>query len=264
MGNPNISIRRQCDLLNISKSSLYYSHGLSDEDLRLMNFIDEIYTKRPFYGNRRITKVLQNKGEHIWRKKVRKLMQILWIEAIYPKKKTSIPNNQHHKYPYLLKWYKIKKPNEVRATDITYIRLRHWRVYLVAIMDWFSRYIVAWDTSITLELGFCVSTLKQSLKIWVPEIFNTDQGSQFTSNEFVSVLQESNVKISMDGKWRAYDNIFTERLWRTIKYEDVYLKDYENPLDAHNHLRDYINFYNNERIHSSLDYKTPSQIHFSS
>lgn len=262
--NPNISIRRQCDLLDISKSSLYYNHWLSDEDIRLMNLIDEIYTKRPFYGNRRVTKVLQNDWEHIGRKKVRKLMQILWVEAIYPKKKTSIPNSQHKKYPYLLKGYKISKPNEVWATDITYIRLRNWWVYLVAIMDWFSRYIVARDTSITLELDFCVSTLKQSLKMWTPEIFNTDQGSQFTSNEFVSVLEDSNVRISMDGKWRAYDNIFTERLWRTIKYEDVYLKDYENPLDAHNHLRDYIHFYNNERIHSSLDYQTPSQIHFSS
>ena len=229
-----------------------------------MNLIDEIYTKRPFYGNRRITKVLQNKGWSVGRKKTRKLMQILWIEAICPKKKTSIPNSQHHKYPYHLKWYIPEKPNEVRATDITYIRLRHWRVYLVAILDWFSRYIVAWNTSITLENNFCVSTLKQSLKIWIPEIFNTDQGSQFTSNEFISVLQWENIKISMDGKWRAYDNIFTERLRRTIKYEDIYLKDYENPLDAHNHLRDYISFYNNERIHSSLDYQTPYHIHFSS
>lgn len=191
-------------------------------------------------------------------------MKILWIEALYPKKKTSIPNDQHQKYPYLLKNHEIRRPNEVWATDITYIKLRNGRVYLVAVMDWFSRYIVAWDTSITLELDFCVSTLKSSLQVWVPEIFNTDQGSQFTSKEFTWVLESANVKISMDGKWRAYDNIFTERLWRTIKYEDVYLKDYENPLDAHHHLKDYINFYNNERLHSSLDYKTPSQIYFSS
>lgn len=191
-------------------------------------------------------------------------MKLLWIEALYPKKKTSIPNNQNKKYPYLLSWYKATKPNEIWATDITYIRLRNWRVYLIAIIDWFSRYIIAWDTSITLELDFCINTLNRALLIWNPEIFNSDQGSQFTSNEFTWILESSHIKISMDGKWRAYDNIFTERLRRTIKYEEVYLQDYENPLDAHHHLKTYINFYNNERIHSALNYKTPSQIYFSS
>lgn len=230
----------------------------------MINKIDEIYTKRPFYGNRKITKLLQNEGWFVGRKKVRKLMKTLWIEALYPKKKISIPNNQHKKHPYLLKNYKVSRPNEVWATDITYIRLRNWWLYLVAIIDWFSRYVLAWDTSITLELDFCVNTLNRALEIATPEIFNSDQGSQFTSNEYTWILESANVKISMDGKWRAYDNIFTERLWRTIKYEDVYLKDYENPLDAYYHLKNYINFYNNERLHASLDYQTPSQIYFNS
>lgn len=260
--NPRISIRRQCVLLSISKSSTYYEHGLSDDDLKIMNLIDEIYTKCPFYWARRIKAQLRRLWIDIWKKKVSKYMYIMGIEWVWPRKKTSIPDIHNKKYPYLLTNIKILRPNQVWACDITYIRLRKWRIYLFAIMDWYSRYTIAWDISISLDEGFCDETLKKALLSCKPEIFNTDQGSQFTSLKFTGILEKAEIRISMDWKWRYRDNIFIERLWRTIKYEEVYMKDYEDPRDAYDNLKKYIEFYNNERLHSSLDYKTPAEVYF--
>lgn len=189
-------------------------------------------------------------------------MRKMALEAIYPKKNTSIPNKQHKIYPYLLRDMKIEKINQVWATDITYIKMARGFVYLVAIIDWYSRYVLAWDLSVSMEVDFCVNALKEALERAKPEIFNSDQGSQFTSLEFTGVLKENGINISMDGRGRCLDNIFTERLWRSVKYEEVYLKDYQNPLDAYDNLKKYFNFYNNERLHQSLDYQTPAQMYF--
>ncbi len=260
--NPHISINRQCELLSLSKSSVYYEHWLKKEDLIIMNKIDAIYTDKPFYGIRRIKIELNNQWFEIWRKKVIKYMEIMWIQAIYPKKKTNIPAEQYKKYPYLLKWIDIIKPNQVWSTDITYIKLSCWWVYLVAIIDWFSRYILSRELSTSLDIEFCISTLNNAIeKYWNPEIFNSDQWSQFTSEKITSILESNNIRISMDGKWRWADNIIIERLWRTIKYEEVYIHDYENPIEAYHWLNNYINFYNHERLHSSLWYQTPEKIY---
>lgn len=186
----------------------------------------------------------------------------MWIEAIYPKKNTSIWNKEHEKYPYLLNWYKITRPNQVWATDITYIKLKHWFIYLIAIIDWYSKYIISWELSMSLDTEFCLSALKKALIKWKPDIFNTDQWSQFTSKEFTTILKENWIQISMDWKWRRMDNIFTERLWRTIKYEEVYLNNYETPKEAYHSLSIYIDKYNTKRLHSSLWYKTPIEIHW--
>lgn len=258
-----ISITRQSKLLSISKSSLYYDNKVSDRDMEIMNKIDEIYTEFPYYWTRRISMELQNIGYKIWRKRTRKYMQTMGIQAIYPKKKTTTWNKQHKKYPYLLKKMDIIKPNQVWAADITYIRLKHWRVYLIVIIDWYSRYILSWELSLTLENYFCISTLKKSIaKYWRPDIFNTDQWSQFTSEEFTSILRENNIQISMDWKWRRIDNIIVERVFRTIKYEEVFLKDYKTPKDAYYSLSEYIDKYNNKRLHSTLGYKTPVEIYW--
>jgi len=190
-------------------------------------------------------------------------MQIIWIEAIYPKRNTSYPNKQNKVYEYLLKWLDVTRPNQVWATDITYIRLKNWWVYLIAVIDWYSRYVVSWKVSISLDEDFCIDCLKEALTRWItPEIFNTDQWSQFTGIGFTSVLIENHVKISMDHTGRCYDNIFVERLWRSVKYEEVFTKDYENPLDAEKNLRIYFEMYNNERLHESLNYNTPAEIYF--
>lgn len=189
-------------------------------------------------------------------------MKILGLEAIYPKKKTSIPNKAHKVYPYLLRGVGIERPNHVWSTDITYIRLLRGFVYLVAIIDWYSRFVLSWRLGITMETDFCVEALNEALKQCLPEIFNSDQGSQFTSEAFTQPLVEKGVQISMDGKGRCLDNVFTERFWRTIKYEDIYLKDYSSPIEAEEGIRQYIHFYNNERPHQSLNYKTPAQIYF--
>lgn len=257
-----ITIKRQCRLIGIARSTAYYQPYLSIENLEIMNKIDQINSKFPFYGKRKITVLLQKDGISIGIKKVRKLMTKMGLEAIYPKKKTSLPNQENKVYPYLLRNVEIKSVNQVWATDITYIKMAQGFIYLVAIIDWYSRYVLSWDISTTMEVEFCINTLKMALKECKPQIFNSDQGAQFTSQEFTRILQGEGVQISMDGRGRCMDNIFTERLWRSVKYEEVYLKDYQNPLDAYQNLKDYFNFYNNERLHQSLDYRTPSEIYY--
>ena len=227
-----------------------------------MREIDKLFTTYPFYGKRRICVALNQMGHEVGLKYVRTLMRKMGLQAIYPKKNTSIPNQAHKVYPYLLKNMKILKPNHVWSTDITYIRLLHGFVYLVAVIDWYSRYIISWKLSITMDKDFCVDALKAALSKGIPEIFNSDQGSQFTSLEFTGKLEEKSVQISMDGKGRCLDNIFVERLWRSVKYEEVYLKNYATPLEALKGLKDYFHFYNYTRPHQSLNYKTPAQIYF--
>jgi putative transposase len=230
-----------------------------------MNKIDEIFTKSPFYGKRRISAQLNREGINIGVKKVRKLMIKMGLKTLYPKKKFKNSKTQYHKkYPYLLKDVQIKRNNQVWATDITYIKMRSGWIYLVAVLDWHSRYILSWEISITMEAEFCIKALESAIKNHPkPEIFNTHQGVQFTSNDFVGVLEKSNITISMDGKGRCFDNIFTERLWRTIKQEEVYIKDYNSVPEAIKSISEYIKFYNTERLHSSLNYNTPSEIYFS-
>lgn len=258
-----ISVSRQCELLGISRSGLYYkATGESEYNLQLMRLIDEYYTRYPFYGARKLTKWLRNEGHEVNGKRVRRLMREMGLYAIYPKPRLSKGGEGHKKYPYLLKGLIIGYPNQVWSADITYIRLNQGSMYLMAIMDWYSRYVVSWSTSITLDVGFCLEALDRALGKGRPEIFNTDQGSQFTSNVFTERLDCAEVRISMDGKGRVFDNIFIERLWRSVKYEEVYLKDYKTVREAESGLRKYFEFYNNERLHQSLEYKTPAKLHF--
>jgi putative transposase len=257
-----ISISRQCELLGISRSGLYYQPAEeSPENLSLMKKIDEQYIKTPFYGSRRMAAFLKKEGEDANRKRVQRLMRLMGIEAIYPKPRTTIKSEDHKIYPYLLQGVSIVRPNQVWSTDITYIRTLRGFLYLVAIIDWYSRYILSWGLSNTLDRYFCIEALKEALDRGKPEIFNSDQGSQFTSVEFNGILKAEDVKISMDGRGRVFDNIFVERLWRTIKYEEVYIKDYEDGPSAYKGLSVYIPFYNDERLHQSLNYLTPSAIY---
>jgi len=258
-----LSIERQCELICLPRSSWYYEpQSESDENLRLMRLLDEQYTRTPFYGSRRMTVWLRKRGWNVNRKRVRRLMQQMGIEAIYAKPRLSDPAPGHRIYPYRLRGMKITRPNQVWSTDITYIRLSGGFVYLVAILDWFSRYVLAWEISITLDTSFCVSALDWALRKSTPEIFNSDQGAQFTADEFTSRLEKAGILISMDGRGRALDNVFTERLWRTVKYEEVYLKDYAGVSDAIGNLKAYFRFYNCERPHQSLGYRTPESVHF--
>ena len=260
-----ISIARQCELLGLNRSSLYYAPAVESQlNLDLMRRIDEQYTKTPFYGSRRTVEWLRRQGYEVNRKRVQRLMRQMGIEAIYPRPNTSRPDEQHQVYPYLLRGVAIVRPNQVWATDITYIRLRGGFVYLVAILDWFSRYVVAWELSNTLDRSFCIAALEAALSQATPEIFNTDQGCQFTSTDFTGRLKDAGIQISMDGRGRAFDNIFTERLWRTVKYEEVYINDYADVPDAYDKLGRYWGFYNTERAHQSLAYRTPHEVHFGS
>lgn len=227
-----------------------------------MKKIDEIYTKNPSYGVRRITVELKKTGYKINRKRVRRLMRLMGLEALYPKPKLSVTGSESNKYPYLLRGVKIERKNQVWSTDITYIRIQKGFIYLVAIMDWYSRYVLAWEVSNTLDTSFCISTLERALRIAKPEIFNSDQGSQFTSKEFTSVLIENNISISQDGRGRVFDNIFIERLWRSLKYEEVYLFDYQTVAQAVSGISRYFSSYNFQRPHQSLDYLTPSAVYF--
>jgi len=249
-------------LMSMSCSSYYYkAKAIKEKDIKIMNRIDEIYTEWPFLGSRRIRKMLNREGVKINRKKVQRLMRIMGIQAIYPKKWLSQAILEHKKYPYLLKGLTINKPNQVWGTDITYIRLKHGFVYLVAIMDWYSRYVISWRLSTTIENSFCVEALKEALTKDNPEYFNTDQGGQFTSKEFIAPLEDANIKISMDSKGRAFDNIFVERLWRSVKYDDIYLHDYETVTDLWKGLKRYFNFYNYGKPHQSLNYQTPYEVY---
>lgn len=261
-GDEGMSIRNQCGLLGINRSSLYYKPiPLDEETIKLMNLLDEHHTKTPFYGVRKMTEVLKRAGYNVGKDRVRNLLRQMGLIAVYPKRNTSKRAIEHKIYPYLLNMVEIMKPNHVWFADITYIRLMRGFAYLVAIMDWFSRYVLSWRLSNSLDADFCIEALAEALKYGKSEIFNTDQGSQFTSDGFTGLLLNNNISISMDSRGRMYDNIFVERLWRTVKYEDVYLKGYETIQSTCNGLKDYFNFYNNERLHQSLEYRTPWEVY---
>jgi putative transposase len=260
--NSRISVRRQCELIGLNRSTLYYSGAKESEfNLHLMRIIDEQYTKTPFYGWPKMTAHLRRQGYGVNHKRIQRLMQKMGLEAIYPRPSTSKSAGQHKLYPYLLRDVEIIRPNQVWSADITYVPMVGGFMYLVAVIDWFSRYVLSWELSNTLDGQFCVEALIGALGRGKPEIFNTDQGAQFTALGFVSVLESCAVQISMDGRGRALDNVFVERLWRTVKYEDIYLNNYSNVLDLELGLENYFRFYNNERVHQGLGYQTPAEIH---
>jgi len=256
-----LSLVRQCALLDVSRASVYYRPASPRaEDLELMALMDRQYLKTPFYGSRRMRVWLRRQGYLVSRKKVRRLMRLMGLEAIYRRPNTSQPAPGHRVYPYLLKGVEVNRVNQVWATDITYIPMARGFLYLVAIMDWHSRYVLAWRLSNTMDVEFCVEALEEALSKGKPEIFNTDQGSQFTSDAFTGALLEQGIQISMDGKGRYQDNIFVERLWRSIKYEEVYLKAYQNGSEARRGMGAYLDFYNQERPHQALAYQTPGEV----
>jgi len=258
-----MSIRRQCELLGLHRSTLYYQPvGESDLNLYLMRLIDEQYTRTPFFGWPKMTAYLHRQGFVVNHKRVQRLMQKMGLQAIYPKPKTTQRAPGHQVYPYLLRDLVITQPNQVWSADITYVPMSRGFMYLVAIIDWFSRYVLAWELSNTLDGRFCVDALQRALRQGKPAIFNTDQGAQFTALEFTTCLEAAGIRISMDGRGRALDNVFVERLWRTVKYEDIYLKDYVYVPDLQTGLDRYFRFYNDERPHQSLDYHTPAEVHF--
>ena len=259
--HPAPSLSRQCEILSISRSSLYYvPRGESPENLALMRRIDELFLRYPFYGSRQMARQLRREGICVGRHRVRRLMRLMGLEAIYRAPKTSMPHPEHRAYPYLLKGLAIERPNHVWCADITYIPVRRGFLYLVAIMDWASRHVLAWRLSNTLDAGFCVEALNEALaRYGKPEIFNTDQGSQFTSAGFTGTLADVGVAISMDGRGRCMDNIFIERLWRSLKYEAVYLHELTDGLRAQRVIDDWIAFYNGERPHSALADRTPAE-----
>lgn len=256
------SIRQQCELLGLNRSSLYYQPmGESEDNLGLMRLLDEQYTRTPFYGVLKMEAYLRSLGHDVNTKRVRRLLRKMGLEAIYQKPNTSKPNPEHKVYPYLLRGLVIDRCDQVWSTDITYVRLASGFVYLVAVIDWYSRYVLGWALSTTLDADFCIETVGSLLEHRKCEIFNTDQGSQFTSPRFTLPLLDKGIKVSMDGRGRALDNIFVERLWRTVKYEYVYLQDIQTVQEAWLGLRDFFLFYNNERFHQSLDYRTPAKIY---
>ena len=259
-----LSMSRQCQLIGLSRSSYYFKHQkLEKEACDIMNSIDEIFTKQPSYGTRRMMYALREKGYDIGRKKIRKYYRIMGIEAIYPKINLSKRNQAHKIYPYLLRNVKITHINQVFSSDITYIRMRHGFVYLVAVIDWYSRYILSWKISISLESEFCVDALNEAIsKYGNPEIFNTDHGVQYTSKLFTEVLKVNKIAISMDGKGRALDNVFIERFWRSLKQEKIYRIDCETVKEVKTAIAEYMEFYNKRRLHQSLKYHTPESVYF--
>lgn len=263
LDHPEISVRQQCELIGLNRSSLYYEPvPESAYNLRLMRLIDEQYTRTPFYGWPRMTAYLRRQDHLVNHKRVRRLMRLMGIQALYPKPNTSKPAKGHKVFPYLLRGLKITRPNQVWSTDITYVPLQGGFVYLVAIIDWYSRYVLAWQLSNTLDGYFCRVALCQALLQGRPEIFNTDQGAQFTAQAFTDTVQAAGAQVSMDGRGRALDNIFIERLWRTVKYENIYLMDYATVPELQTGLADYFRFYDDERLHQSLGYRTPAEVHF--
>lgn len=258
--HPQISLNRQCELLQIPRSSLYYKPvSESPENLEIMALLKQQYFVTPFFGVRKMTVWLRNQGFNVNRKRTARLMKIIRWQTIYREPQTTTACKEHKKYPYLLHDLKIKKTNQVWATDITYIPMKHGFMYLTAIIDLHSRFVLEWSISNTMTAEWCAELLKSTIeKYGCPEIFNTDQGSQYTSDVFINVLKQNFITISMDGKGRALDNIFVERLWRSVKYEDIYLKVYENGLDLYAGMKKYFDFYNNERYHESLNYSVPS------
>jgi len=263
-GNNQISICRQCELLGLSRSSLYYKPCRDTQyNEQLMKLIDKQYIETPFYGIAKMTEWLARQGHCVNHKRVRRLMRQMGLEAVYPRRKRglSLQDKQHKIYPYLLRDVQITRPDQVWSADITYVRMYRGWLYLVAVMDWFSRYVLSWELSVTLESEFCISALKHALSFGKPQIFNTDQGSQFTSNDFTDILKAADIQISMDGKGRVFDNIFIERLWRTVKVEEVYLRDYETVTEARYYLGRYFDLYNNKRLHQALGYRTPAEVY---
>jgi putative transposase len=261
-GHAELSVSRQCELLELARSSYYYAPvPESEENLRYMRLIDEQYLRTPFYGSRRMTAWLQTQGHAVNRKRVQRLMQVMGLEGLAPGPRTSRPAPEHQVYPYLLRNLEINQPDQVWCTDITYVPMPMGFMYLVVIMDWYSRYVLAWEVSNTLDTAFCLDALETALAGARPQIFNSDQGAQFTSGDFTQRLQDAGVSISMDGRGRAFDNIFVERLWRTIKYEELYLKAYEGVAELLEGLGRYFEFYNNERLHQGLGYQTPAAVY---
>lgn len=256
------SIRHQCILLGLNRSTLYYEpRSISEQTVKMMHELDKQYTKTPFYGVMRMIQHLQDNGFKVGIYKVRTMLRKMGLYAIYPKPKLSKPTKEHKIYPYLLKGVEIVKPNQVWSADITYIKLSGSFVYLMAIIDWYSRYVISWQLSNSLSSDFCVEALDNALKISIPQIFNSDQGSQFTGIDFTGRLKSANVAISMDGRGKLFDNIFIERLWRTVKYEDIYIKGYETIEQARAGLGRYFKFYNNERYHQGLQYRRPADLY---
>jgi putative transposase len=257
-----LSVRRQCEVLGLPRSTFYYAAvPESEEDLWLKRLIDEEYLRHPFFGSRNMTEHLRRLDYEVNRKRVQRLMREMGIAAIYPKK-TTVPAAGHKVYPYLLRGVKITRVNQVWSTDITYVPLERGCMYLVAIMDWYSRYVLSWRVSNTMDTAFCLEALEEALRRWpAPEIFNTDQGSQFTGEAFTGRLAAAEIAISMDGRGRALDNVFIERLWRSVKYEDIYLKDYATADELIQGLTEYFRFYDEERIHQALDYRTPWEVY---
>lgn len=255
---------RQCRLAELPRSTWYHVpvEKESLENLRLMRRIDEVFLKRPYYGSPRMTVCLRKEGERVNEKRVARLMRIMGYQAALPGPHTSRRHPQHKVYPYLLRNLKITEPDQVWSTDITWIPMPRGWLYLVAVMDWFSRYVLSWELSDSMESAFCVRALEKALTVAVPGIFNTDQGSQFTSEDFTGVLLRSGVKISMDGRGRALDNVFVERLWWSVKYEDIYLNDYADRAETRVGLSRYFRFFNNQRPHQSLGYRTPAEVYF--
>lgn len=262
--HPTLSVRRQCELLGISRSQLYYEPvPETAENLHLMRLIDEQYLKTPFWGSRNMTAYLRRQGQVVNRKRIQRLLRKMGLEGISPGPSTSRPAPGHAVYPYLLKDVLIERPNQVWSSDITYVPLGRGYLYLVAVMDWYSRLVMSWRLSNSLDVEFCLEALDEALQQGRPAIFNTDQGAQFTSREFTARLESASIEISMDGRGRALDNVFIERLWRSVKYEDIYLKEYATGADCQTGLRSYFQFYCHERPHQGLDFHTPWEVHHS-
>jgi putative transposase len=258
-----LPLLQQAELLSVSRSSLYYHpREPSQEELAVKRRIDELYTQYPFYGSRKIEAQLRREGVVINRKTVQRQMREMGIVAIYPGPNLSRRQHKEHVFPYLLRHLTIRAPNQVWGIDITYIRMLKGWMYLVAVLDWYSRYVISWELDPTLEMPFVVTAVQRALSIATPVIWNSDQGSHFTSPQYLHLLHDAHIQISMDSKGRAIDNIFTERLWRTVKYEEVYVHDYTSPREARQQLSAYFDFYNHKRLHQSLDYQTPAEVYF--
>jgi putative transposase len=259
---PDLSIRRQCELLGLNRSTFYLPPATeSEENLRLMRLIDHQFLKTPFYGSRRMTASLKRSGEAVNRKRVQRLMALMGLEALFPRPRTTVAAPGARAYPYLLRDRELTRVDEVWSSDITYVPMRHGFMYLTAVIDWFSRYVLSWRLSNTLEGRFCLEALDEAFSTGRPEIFNTDRGSQFTAREYTDRLEEAGVAVSRDGRGRALDNVFVERLWRAVKYEDIYIKDYECVPELESGLATYFRFYDEERLHQSLAYRTPAEVY---
>ncbi len=260
--DPGLSIARQCELIGLNRSTFYLVPATaSEENLHLMRLIDEQYLKTPFYGSRRMTAILQRSGEVVNRKRVQRLMRLMGLEGLHPRPRTTVGEPGVRAYPYLLRDRVLTRVDEVWSSDITYVPMRRGFMYLTAVIDWYSRYVLRWRLSNTLEVRFCLEALEEALGRGRPEIFNTDQGSQFTSQEYTGRLEAAGIAVSRDGRGRALDNVFVERLWRSVKYEDIYIKDYERVSELESGLTAYFQFYDEERPHQSLDYRTPGEVY---